>query len=750
MMPKIGDVVLLEGYFGHSNWYQASNRLILIHHGPNRTPMTTNYTPPQHTAENITYHPSPRSTYSRLRHTVSGDQRLVSRMWGTLALSLALSIPLTAAARVTRIIIDNTQPPVVTSKSFAGIGPYRVLTGHICGELDPKDPHNTIITDIDLAPVKGLGMVPYTATFTLQEPVDLSKSNGVMLYAVPNRGNRISAHAFGVAGETGDEFLMKHGYIILHSGWQGDLPVRAGTETITVPVAQNPDGSSVTGVALARFVNMQPGTRTLRLPPFHTAANLDTSQATLTQRASNFGEILPVASDDWAFADCTKQPFPGVPDANRISVRGGFNSTYLYELSYTARDPLVLGVGLAATRDIVSFFRYEAEDGEKTPNPIAGHVMHVIAQGVSQAGDFERTFIHLGFNQDERGRIVWDGANPHIAPREVAINIRFAHPSGIESLYEPGTEATLWWGDYTDAARGPPASSMLDRALASNTCPRIFETFGSAEFWNLRMSPGLVGTRADQDIPLPSNVRRFYFPGTTHGGGSGGFNADVPASPTTYELPANPDPEADTMRALLVALTDWVSKDIDPPASVYPRLDNGQLVLPDHRAMGFPAIPGMPLPDNLINPFFDYDFGPKFDYQDLSGVMTIQPPIIRGRLPQLVPKVDSDGNETSGIPSALHQAPLGTYVGWNVVAGGFYKGVSEGLSGGFIPFAKTRSQRLEHGDPRPSLEERYHDHAGYVAAVKKAVVRLLAERFLLPEDADRLVRQAEASNVLNE
>jgi hypothetical protein len=189
------------------------------------------------------------------------------------------------------------------------------------------------------------------------------------------------------------------------------------------------------------------------------------------------------------------------------------------------------------------------------------------------------------------------------------------------------------------------------------------------------------------------------------------------------------------MRALIIALTDWVVKDVEPPPSVYPRLDQGQLARPDHRAMGFPSIPGMPLPDNLINPLLDYDFGPGFKYSDLSGVMTLQPPVIKRVLPMLVPKVDADGNETSGVPSPLHQAPLGTYLGWNVTRAGFYKGRGCGFAGGFIPFAKMKTQRLATGDPRPSLEERYHDHSGYVAAVKKAVERLLSRRLLLSEDA---------------
>jgi len=429
-------------------------------------------------------------------------------------------------------------------------------------------------------------------------------------------------------------------------------------------------------------------------------------------------------------------------------VKGGFDPAYLYELSYTAKDPLALGVGFAATRDIVSFFRGAAKDENNIANPIAGRVTHVIAQGISQSGNFIKTFIHLGFNQDEANRIVWDGANDHIAGRQLAINIRFATPGGAANLYEAGSEPPLWWGQYEDAARGQKTASMLDRCRRTKTCPKIFETFGSAEFWGLRMSPNLLGTKADVDIPLPPNVRRYYFPGTTHGGGRGGFSAEVAAAQGACELPNNPNPQSETMRALIVALTDWVVKDLEPPQSVYPRLDQGQLARPDHRAMGFPLIPGAPLPDNLINPLFDYDFGPEFKYGDLSGVMTLRPPVIKRVLPMLVPKVDADGNETSGVPSSLHQAPLGAYLGWNVTRTGFYKGRGCGFAGGFIPFAKTKAERLATGDPRLSLEERYHDHVGYVAVVKNAVESLLSRHFLLPEDAERLIRQAGESDIL--
>jgi len=225
-------------------------------------------------------------------------------------------------------------------------------------------------------------------------------------------------------------------------------------------------------------------------------------------------------------------------------------------------------------------------------------------------------------------------------------------------------------------------------------------------------------------------------------------NTPIGAAGRGCVLPDNPNPSSETMRALRRALVDWVVKNTPPPESRYPRLDRGELAPPYHNAMGFPAIPGAPLPDNMINALPEYDFGPAFHYNDLSGAISVQPPVIRGMIPMLAPRTDPDGNEVGGIPSVLHQAPLGTYLGWNVTASGYLKGRGCGFSGGFIPFARTKAERLASGDPRPSLEERYGTHEAYVSKVRVAAQRLVKERFLLQDDADRLVREAEASNVL--
>ena len=268
------------------------------------------------------------------------------------------------------------------------------------------------------------------------------------------------------------------------------------------------------------------------------------------------------------------------------------------------------------------------------------------------------------------------------------------------------------------------------------------------------MSPDLVGTDAKADIPLPPELRRYYFPGVTHGGGEGGFatNAGKQAVSITGPcvLAANPVSTADTTRALTVALADWVMHGKEPPASRYPRLSAGELIAPTRAAMGFPSIPGAPSPDGKINPFLDQDFGPGLNAADLSGSLTTLPPVIRRTLPSLVPKVDHDGNEVGGAPSVLRMAPLGTYLGWNVTAAGFYKGQGCGFSGGAIPFAATKAERAASGDPRPSLEERYRTHDKYVAVVRAAAEKLVGERLLLQDDADRIIKQATDSDVLRQ
>jgi len=273
----------------------------------------------------------------------------------------------------------------------------------------------------------------------------------------------------------------------------------------------------------------------------------------------------------------------------------------------------------------------------------------------------------------------------------------------------------------------------------------------------LKLTPECVGTAGAAAIPLPANVRRYSIPSTQHGGGKGGFSTVALAPPACPSvgygkglLGGNPVPHTETVNAIQVHFRDWVMKGVAPPPSRYPNLANGTLVDATSQAMGFPTLPGLPpaSPTGLVNPVLDYDYGPGYDPMDGSGVMTVVPPRIKHVIRMKVPKVDADGNELGGVPVVLRDAPLGTYLGWNITAAGFHKGQVCNYAGGMIAFARTKAERLANEDPRPSLEERYSNHAGYVAAVTAAADKAVAAGFLLEADKKRLVAAAEASDVL--
>jgi hypothetical protein len=665
---------------------------------------------------------------------------------GAMAIAVVCSVVVTEA-RVTRIEIIKVEPaPPGGTANASAAGGFEKITGRAYGELDPKDPRNALITDIQFAPRNARGKVEYIATFSLVKPVDMAKASGVLMYSVVNRGGGLAT-------------VSPEGHVSLVSGWQGDVVPSANNQTIQVPVARNPDGSSIVGPFVIRWVNQTGSTAALIIPRAtqtpYPPTTLDTAKATLMSATSESAEgvkrgAVTIPGSDWAFANCETTPFPGTRAPGHICLKGGFNPSLLYELNYIAKDPLVLGIGFAATRDINSFFRYEKSDDAGTPNPVAGAIRWAISEGSSQSGTFLRAYIHLGFNQDEKSRIVWDGSNPHIASRVIDMNRRFAVPGGTVSLYELGMEAPLWWEDWNDAPRGRGTFSLLDRCRESNTCPKIMETFGSAEVYGLRASPMLVGTDAKADIPLPENVRRYYFPGVTHGGGPGGFSTTTGAVAGGCDLPINPAPSAPMRTALLSSLVAWVTKGTPMPPSSYPTIANGTLVKNTNAAMGFPNIPGKPSPENIQYSLLDYSLAPTFNYRDQSGYWT-KAPSVKQVLPQLVVKVDADGNEVAGVKSPLQMAPLGTYTGWNVMSSGVFKGqmcLFASPVGGFIPFAKTKAERLASGDPRLSLEERYHTHDGYVQTLSAAAHSLVKDGYLRQTDADAMIKQADASDVL--
>jgi hypothetical protein len=428
----------------------------------------------------------------------------------------------------------------------------------------------------------------------------------------------------------------------------------------------------------------------------------------------------------------------------------------------TVQNPLVLGVGFAATRDFISFLRYESNDRHGNLNPVSGTVREVMSIGSSQSGSFIRGSIFYGFNEDEKGRIIVGGAWPQIDGRMMWLNERWAQPNVIPNLYMGGDEAPVWWADYPDTSRNLPPNGLLHRCAQNNTCPQILETFGSNEFYDEKMGPDLTGfcVTCIHDIPLPSNVYRYYLPGTSHGGSisASSFMWSAPPAHTpvnsSQTYPSNPNGENFTNNALLVDFIDLLMKGTPMPFSIpgitFPTLASGQLVLPTQKAEGFPGIPGFPFGGNMAWPPFDFDFGPQVDYAQQTGIPTIQPPIIRQVLSEYVPRVDPmDGNENVGsVPSVLLQAPLGTYVGWNIIPSGFYAGQQVQLSGGYWPFQDTEMNRVAANDPRPSLERRYGTHAGYVCVVTAAANKAVRSGFLLVADAKTLISFAMGSNVL--
>ena len=727
-----------------------------------------------------------------------------------LAVPLAVCIAAACAAwtprseaRVTKIVIDRVQ-------ALAADPTYETITGRAFGELDPNDPHNAEITD--LAAAAGNGNATYVATFFIVKPIDMSRSSGLMWHDVPNRGGRITISAD----------LRAQGDIGLSSAWQGDnsgngpglatvVPANAESPTPVTPTNNEwvkvPVLAGVTGRILGRIVNRsgldgQPlnvmGNPIPYFPVDLSSNAGDTLRTILHETIDGKvteGAIIPNADWKYCGGGTFAAPLAVTTLPVRVCLKDGFDETKLYQLQYNVKNPYVLGAGTAAFRDLGSFFRYaSAAEG----NPLAGAVKWSIIRGSSQSGNFTRHFIHLGMNEDEAGRIVHEGAWPLIAGRRVANNSRWGQPDGVLELYQMGSEGPQWWHKFPDRGRELKPSGILDRCMRTGTCPKVIETFGGAEVFALKMTTSWVGTDPKNDIPLPDNVRRYYLPSSTHGGANRadqGFTETIPDTGVNCPgnnwgrgtLRANPVPAAAMVNRMRVALREWVMNATPPPASVWPLMRDKNLVEPTMKAMGFPkGIPGIPesifMPENFVFPVMDYDWGPEYDHSEANGVPTNAPPPILGVVKMLVPRVDKDGNEIGGIPTVLNDAPLGTYLGWNITAGPndpqyegrpFHAGQVCNYVGGMVPFAKTKAQRLADGDPRLSLEERYNNsHAGYVAAVKKAADNASCKGYLLtgseaasdgtlpkcpgmvpagfPNDWKVLVDQAIASNVCNQ
>lgn len=693
------------------------------------------------------------------------------------ALAVLLPVALAAIvepveARITKIEITS-RALAFGGASFGSVGQYETLRGVAYGEIDPDDPLNEVITDIKLAPRNSRGKVEYNMDFWINKPVDMTRANGTLLHDVPNRG-RVRSLEINVGGagdgDAGDGFLQRQGYVLSDNGWQGD--VDSGLQ-IRLPIARNKNGTPIVNRIRAEYIQgSATSTVDVTTPPAYEAVSTSNAGATLTRRVRQDDPKEVIANTEWAFADCSTVPFPGVPSTKHVCLNGNFDTNHIYELLYDAKNPMVLGIGFAATRDFISFLRNSngaggdcrdarrGNDGRRGPcpargerpdNPLGDAIRNAIIYGSSQSGRWIRTFIQLGFNEDENRNLVVEGAIPHKASNRGAFNVRFGQPDRLSGTQHterqyPGAESPQTWGVYHDRISDVKAG-QLDRCRKTHSCPKIFHTNTDTEYWQALMALNHTDSEGTRDLAIPKNVRMYLFSGTRHGGGNvlAQPPAVIPAPPAGCQMRNNSNPFIHGQRALLVALRDWIEHGIEPPPSLYPKLKDGTLVALEE--IHYPYLPAVNFTlAGVTMQKFHLDRGRSFDVEDIAGVMR-EPPVKRGAYAVRQPQVDADGNTIAGLPSTAMLVPLGSYLGWNVRRAGFSEGDSCDLNGAFIPFFRTLAERQQAGDPRPSLEERYPTHADYVAKVTAAAASLVARRLLLPEDAAFLINQANTAAV---
>ena len=692
-----------------------------------------------------------------------------------LAVAAIFAAPL-AEARITRIVIDPalSQSPTFEGRSFGEAGAYEKLRGRAYGEVDPRDPENAVITDIELAPRNARGMVEYSMDIYILKPVNLRAGNGKLFMEINNRGGKLFG-AFNRSGggnnpttaaDAGDAFLMNQGYSLAWNGW--DISAAPGGDRLTINVGgplKGPGGSDITGPSYEYIVfdNATTTSSSLAYP----AASLDKSTATLTVRDHLMQAATPVPAAGWNYnATGTAINLNGAP----------FKQSAIYEFSYIAKDPVVAGLGLAATRDFIAFLKHAVADDDGNANPLAGHARTAYSFTVSQPARYLNDFQTLGFNADERGRRVIDGILNWIgAGTGVAINYRFAqtarternrqnhrYPEGPFPFAYPklkdhltgqvGGRGVACAGDNDGHDDDDDDDDGGDRRQGrGNTCPKALEVNSANEYWVKTGSLLHTDTRG-RDLKDPKNVRFYLLSSVEHT-----VAGSPPTAGSCQQIRNTTDPNPG-LRALFIALDQWVVRGVKPPKSEVPTREtaafsipvgNGVGVVPQ-AALGWPNIPGVAY-SGLITVRHLFDFGPRFD----DGIMDINPPDFSGPVyPSFVSKVDRDGTEIAGIRLPPVEAPIATTSGWGLRSAAFGGGPGGGnmdgceSSGQWIAFKTTKAERQAAGDPRKSLEERYDSHDGYVKAVAKAARDLEKRRLLLEQDVQRYIEQAEASSVL--
>ena len=658
-------------------------------------------------------------------------------------------------ARVVKFVVENSAS-YLGGANWGNTGPYVLLTGTAYMEVDPRDPHDRVIVDIDNAPRNAKGLVEFSTPFLVLKPADMSRGNNKIFYAVNNRGNSLegllTATTTAQVAVTDAGAAMERGYTIVDAGWEGDLIPTASQLGAKLPIATRQNGKPITGVMRYEYYDRADGTFTTNLegtPGFQSypAANTDTSHALLTVRAEENGKRVRIPSDQWAFGTCPTGKPSLVPDAVDLCYFPGFDNTKIYELIYEAKNPIVLGLGFAATRDVASFLRRATCDDFGNPNPLGTGIRRAYGAGGSQTGGFLRDYIYLGFNEDEHYRKVFDGIIPWIAGTDrVFINVRFADPNAYSEQDHQHDYLQDSYPPFTYAVTTDPLSGIHDGILKRpGSDPVVMQVDTESEFWQLHDSLNIVNGLG-RPVSVPDNVRLYFVGNTAHGFVRGGFLSPVPGSST---LCADPTPASgigwETLRASLINLDNWADKGIAPPPSNYPSITNDTLVGLVEGAAAFPHIPGFSYP-TVLNTYELLHFGPFFN--SLGGALTIVPPRLGPDYVILIPKTNRLGLQLAGVHSIDARVPLGTSTGWNIRQAAHRGPNLCSLTGSYFPFATTKAERRANGDPRPSLQELYGSHAGFVEEVKEAAHQLVAERFLLLEDAKSDIAAAEASDVL--
>lgn len=644
-------------------------------------------------------------------------------------------------ARLTRITAEPAT--VIALPSFGSTGPYLKIVGTFEGELDPSDRRNAVVADIHLAPL-GNGKVRYKATFFILRPADLSQGNGKLFYNFNNRGNKqifdwlndgTSSNNPATAEHFGNGFLMRYGYIVAFSGWAGDVTAGPNVLSIEVPTAHNQDGTSITGKVVAELVPRQTNETTINLP--YPSNDTKANNGVLTVRQNPSDPKVPVAGWTWV-------------NERQIRFAGPARVPWIYEFVYQAKDPKVMGVGHAATRDFLSFLKHRAVDDFGNPNPVAmqGGIKAIYAWGRSNGGRVQRDFLGWGFNEDEEGRMVFDGMMAYGvgAGGHVWMNYRFSQITVSSQQHsrhharEPEFPHTF--PVMTDPLTGQN-DGILRRCLATSTCPKFFNFDGANEYWGKTASlnhTDALGRDLDMDKLAP-NVRLYSIASIEH---NTTFD-QRPALLAHCQQMTNPLYNGPIFRALAVALDRWVTQGIQPPPSRVSKQHERTLVPPEqvkfptipatHYA-GWPALPKVEFHPGSMNHNAPMNFSEQ-PYEHIPG------PQYRVQVAQ----VDSDGNELGGLRLPYLEVPLGTHTGWNWYPPGAGSPNRCGQDGSFIPFANTKAERLAAGDPRPSLNERYRNQQDYVQQVVNAAKKLVEQGYLLEEDEDRIVQRAERSGV---